>query len=78
MHRFANPTRFFRLANAVLPVLAVITAGLFASGLYYALLDSPPDYQQGDTVRIMYVHVPAAWAAMACYVDHGHRRRRPS
>lgn len=67
MHRFANPTRFFRLANVLLPVLAVITAGLFASGLYYALLDSPPDYQQGDTVRIMYVHVPAAWAAMACY-----------
>ena len=67
MHRFANPTRFFRIANAILPVLAVVTAGLFAAGLYYALFDSPADYQQGDTVRIMYVHVPAAWAALACY-----------
>jgi heme exporter protein C len=67
MHRYANPTRFFRIANAVLPVLALICAGLFASGLYFALFDSPADYQQGETVRIMYVHVPAAWAAMACY-----------
>jgi len=33
MHRFANPTRFFRIANAVLPVLAVVSAGLFAAGL---------------------------------------------
>jgi heme exporter protein C len=67
MHRFANPTRFFRLANAAMPVLAVACVGLFASGLYFALLDSPADYQQGETVRIMYVHVPAAWMAMACY-----------
>jgi heme exporter protein C len=67
MHRYANPTRFFRIANAVLPVLALICAGLFASGLYFALFDSPADYQQGETVRIMYVHVPAAWAATACY-----------
>jgi heme exporter protein C len=67
MHRYANPTRFFRIANAVLPVLALICAGLFSSGLYFALFDSPADYQQGETVRIMYVHVPAAWAAMACY-----------
>ncbi len=40
---------------------------LFAWGLYLALWASPPDYQQGDTVRIMYVHVPAAWMAMAIY-----------
>ncbi|WPZ36023.1 heme ABC transporter permease [Thalassobaculum sp. OXR-137] len=67
MHRFANPTRFFRIANALLPVLGAVSAGLFAAGLYYALFDSPADYQQGETVRIMYVHVPAAWAALACY-----------
>ena len=67
MHRFANPTRFFRIANAVLPFLAVLTIGLFAVGLYFALVNSPADYQQGETVRIMYVHVPAAWAALACY-----------
>jgi heme exporter protein C len=67
MHRFANPTRFLRIANAILPWLAAVTFGLFAYGLYLGLLDSPPDYQQGDTVRIMYVHVPAAWSALAGY-----------
>ena len=41
---------------------------LFAAGLYLALFASPPDYQQGETVRIMYVHVPAAWMALFVYV----------
>lgn len=46
-----------------------IAAGLaFACGLYLALFDSPPDYQQGETVRIMYVHVPAAWMGLMLYV----------
>jgi len=67
MHRFANPTRFLRIANAVLPWLAMASAGLFASGLWFALVESPADYQQGETVRIMYVHVPAAWTALSCY-----------
>jgi heme exporter protein C len=40
---------------------------VFVVGLYFALFASPADYQQGDTVRIMYVHVPAAWTALACY-----------
>jgi heme exporter protein C len=67
MHRFANPARFLRIANAVLPWLAVATAILLALGLYFALLDSPADYQQGETVRIMYVHVPSAWMALFVY-----------
>jgi heme exporter protein C len=69
MHRFANPTRFLRLANAVLPWLGGLTAILFGVGLYQALVISPADYQQGETVRIMYVHVPAAWAALAGYAS---------
>ena len=68
LHRFANPARFSRLATAVLPWLATGTIILFAVGLYFALFASPADYQQGETVRIMYVHVPAAWAALACYI----------
>ena len=67
LHRFANPARFQRLARAVLPWCAGASVVLFAIGLYLALITSPPDYQQGDTVRIMYVHVPAAWMALGAY-----------
>jgi heme exporter protein C len=66
-HRFANPNRFSRLAAAILPWVAVGMVIVFVVGLYFALFASPADYQQGDTVRIMYVHVPAAWTALACY-----------
>jgi heme exporter protein C len=67
MHRFANPARFMRIATAILPWSAAAAAILIGGGLYFALLESPPDYQQGETVRIMYVHVPAAWMAMFVY-----------
>ena len=63
----ANPLRFERSARAVQPWLVAATGLLAAFGLYYALFDSPADYQQGDSVRIMYVHVPAAWMALFCY-----------
>ena len=67
MHRYANPARFLRIVTAVLPWSAGASAVLLPVGFYLALLGSPPDYQQGDTVRIMYVHVPAAWMAMSIY-----------
>ena len=67
----ANPTRFVRIANALLRPLAVLSALLIAGGLYYGLVASPADYQQGETVRIMYVHVPAAWLASMGYVALG-------
>ena len=67
LHRFANPSRFMRIAGAVLPWSAAATALLLVAGLYFALFASPPDYQQGETVRIMYVHVPAAWMALFVY-----------
>ncbi|MBW8284405.1 MAG: heme ABC transporter permease [Rhizobium sp.] len=62
----ANPTRFLALSGRILPWLAGLTALLFAVGLYMSFT-TEGDYQQGDTVRIMYVHVPAAWLAMMCY-----------
>ncbi|MBD8553783.1 heme ABC transporter permease [Rhizobium sp. CFBP 8762] len=62
----ANPTRFLALAKAVLPWMAGLTVLAFAIGLYFSF-SSAGDYQQGETVRIMYVHVPAAWLAMMCY-----------
>ena len=43
------------------------TAGLFGVGLYMAFFTAPPDYQQGETVRIMFIHVPAAWMALLVY-----------
>lgn len=67
MQKFANPTVFLKLANAVLPYLWVLTAVLFTAGLYGAFVTSPADYQQGETVRIMYIHVPAAWIAIYAY-----------
>ena len=67
MQAYANPARFNALALSVLPWCAAITAALFAVGLYYSLVAAPQDYQQGETVRIMFIHVPAAWMALACY-----------
>ena len=67
MQQFANPTRFLSLANRALPHIWAVTIILFAIGLYGALIAAPPDYQQGETVRIMFVHVPAAWLAMLVY-----------
>ncbi len=65
--RLANPARFVRLADRMLPALAGLTVILLAAGLYLGLVEAPPDYQQGDTVRIMFVHVPSAWMAMFAY-----------
>jgi heme exporter protein C len=67
MHRFANPARFMRLSGAVLPWMAGLTVLLIGAGLYLSLFSSPADYQQGESVRIMYVHVPSSWMALFCY-----------
>ena len=68
MHRYANPNVFMRLSGRFVPVLAVASALVLAVGLYLGLLVAPADYQQGETVRIMFVHVPAAWLAMGAYL----------
>jgi len=68
MFRFANPARFMRLSATILPWCARATALFLAAGLVLALFVSPPDYQQGEAVRIMYVHVPAAYLASLAYV----------
>ena len=67
LHSLASPARFQRIANAVLPWASVLAAGLIGTGIVWGLGFSPPDYQQGDTVRVMYIHVPAAWMATFCY-----------
>jgi len=62
----ANPSRFLSLSDRVRPWLVAATLVAFAVGLWLAFA-APGDYQQGETVRIMYVHVPSAWLGMALY-----------
>jgi len=71
MVSLANPTNFMNWSRVLLPIAAAASAVLFVIGLYLALVASPPDYQQGEAVRIMYVHVPAAWMSMGAYMVMG-------
>ena len=64
MHRFANPARFLKIARPATGWLLLFGLVLTAIALVGGLTRSPPDYLQGETVRIMYVHVPAAWLGM--------------
>jgi heme exporter protein C len=65
---YMNPTRFMALTDRVLPWLGAAAALLLGVGLFAAFFLVPPDYQQGETVRIMYIHVPAAWLGMFAYI----------
>lgn len=64
----ASPKHFYRLSGRLIPWLGLFTAILFFAGLYEALFLAPPDYQQGQSYRIMFVHVPSAWMSMFVYV----------
>jgi heme exporter protein C len=63
----ANPTRFLGFSGRLLPWLWAVTLAALAAGIYLSFFVAPADYQQGETVRIMFIHVPFAWIAMACY-----------
>ena len=65
--KLANPTRFMAYSGALLPWLWILATAIIAVGLWLTFFASPPDYQQGQTVKIMYIHVPCAWLAMAIY-----------
>jgi heme exporter protein C len=67
MFRLANPNRFMQWSGKLLPSLSIVTALLIGIGTWLALFVAPADYQQGEAVRIMYVHVPAAWMASFVY-----------
>ena len=62
----ANPTRFLAFTARLLPWLGIATAVVFAIGLYLVWF-APDDYQQGATVKIMFIHVPNAWLSMAVW-----------
>ena len=61
------PNEIIESLRRRLPIFNIVTLIAFIFGLYYAILNSPPDYLQGDSMRIMYVHVPAAWLALSSY-----------
>lgn len=67
-HKYASPKVFYVFAGRLIPWLAGITVLLLAVGLYQGLFVAPPDYQQGESVRIMFVHVPSAWLSMFAYM----------
>jgi heme exporter protein C len=67
LHFLANPARFRRFSQRVLPGLGFATVLMLAVGAYLTFFVSPEDYQQGKTVRIMFVHVPSAWLSMGGY-----------
>src|SRR5690606_3788155 len=66
LSNLANPTRFLAVAGRIVPWIGGFAAILIAAGLYLGFT-APQDYQQGITVRIMYIHVPFAWLSMMCY-----------
>jgi heme exporter protein C len=68
MWQLANPTRFMALTGRLMPWLAGAAGLSMLVGLYMAWFVAPPDYQQGETVRIMFLHVPAAWLGLFFYV----------
>src|SRR4051812_41736999 len=65
MHFLANPARFLRIARPMTGWLLTVGLTVAAAGMIAGLALTPPDYLQGETVRILYIHVPAAWLGMA-------------
>ncbi|MGD8514090.1 MAG: heme ABC transporter permease [Granulosicoccaceae bacterium] len=67
IHKYASAKVFYPLASRVQPWVAGLAFILIAFGLYLGLFVAPPDYQQGESVRIMFIHVPSAWMSMFVY-----------
>ncbi|WP_139558768.1 heme ABC transporter permease [Methylotetracoccus oryzae] len=68
LHKFASPKHFYRIAGKMIPWLAALTVLFMVAGLYFGLFVAPPDYQQGESYRIMFIHVPSAWMSLFVYV----------
>lgn len=68
LHKLASPRYFYNMTGKWIPWLGGLTVITLLAGLYYGLVKAPPDYQQGESYRIMFIHVPAAWMSMFIYV----------
>ena len=66
-HKLASPRHFYRISGRLIPWLAWLTGILLVAGLYLGLFVAPPDYQQGQSYRIIFVHVPSAWMSLFIY-----------
>ena len=66
--KHSSPKYFFRLSGKLIPWFGWLCLAFLIAGLYYGLIEAPPDYQQKDSYRIMFVHVPAAWMSMFIYM----------
>ena len=68
LHKLASPKYFYDISGTWIPWLGWLTVITLLAGLYYGLVKAPPDYQQGESYRIMFIHVPAAWMSMFIYM----------
>ncbi len=68
LHKLASPRYFYDISGKWIPWLAGLTVITLLAGLYYGLVKAPADYQQGESYRIMFIHVPAAWMSMFIYM----------
>ncbi len=67
-HKLGSPPYFYGFSGKLIPWLGWICVGLLVAGLYGGLVLAPPDYQQGDSYRIIFIHVPSAWMSLFIYV----------
>ena len=67
-HQLASPPYFYQWAGRLIPWLGAVCLGLMLYGLYDGLVLAPPDYQQGDSYRIIFIHVPSAWMSLFIYM----------
>lgn len=68
LHPYADPQRAYQLAGKLLPWVSILALGLILTGTIWGLIFAPTDYQQGDSYRIIFIHVPAASMSMAAYM----------
>ncbi len=68
LHKYSSPKHFYALSERLIPWFGWFCLAFMLAGLYYGLFIAPPDYQMGESYRIMFVHVPAAWMSMFIYV----------
>lgn len=71
LYQFASPKSYYRLSGRIIPWLACIALALLLMGMIWGLVFAPPDYQQGDAFRIIYIHVPCAFLSMGLYAFMG-------